>query len=743
MATREQALIELYRRNALNPQQRAAVEELGRRGVLQLPATDQPSESLQEQAGDIPTQQEIARQDAYRQVAEEVGPIQAALIGAGRGFYNVGRGLGLVDPETEGEREAYQSLKTHRPYTTGGGEIIGESAPFIAAGGVGGVGAKALLPRAGTIGSKLLAAGETLGGRVATGTALGATEGGIVASGRGENVEEGVLTGAAFGGVAELLVPVVSRMAKSIYQKVMGVPPTGRLIDEDGIPTPELQAALKAENLTFTDLTENAADIVRKQQPGAKPEQVARLAKFEQADVRATKGDVTQYHDDQGLEARLLQSTGDPLANEFRQYKLNQSRDIDSFLSEGLEKGREFGQLTEDTGTLIKDALVGRKRLLKTEKNALYREFARVTENKTDLPIFTDAMADALPDPREIKDLKITAPAAIESFDNLLMSYGIKEPSEDFLQKGIEPEVLNAENFERFRKSINALERSDQTGALKVATSPVKQALDRELDDMAEILEEDGFGREITDPIKQARERVKTLKKEFDPKASVGKLVERKGQGTEQVIEASKVYSNQVVSKAVPVENVRRIIGSLKKSGEEGKQAIAALQTTTALDIINSAFSTKSRKIDGIRLFNPIAYKNRLDAIGRPKLKAIFSNDRAMLNRLEHVDELSEYLVKSAEAEPKGSSSTILNTLNKLQITAITSKVPLMGPAFNDFVQNAVQGQQTRREVSQAVSSNPEIRKFAEMLNRSYPGIASSLGISGIAEYKEEEPAPY
>ena len=768
MANQQQieALAELYRRKALNPDQMAAVEELARRGVLQIDATAQPEQALRQQAGDLPNQQEIARQDAIRGVAEEVGPVQAALIGAGRGFTTIGRGLGLIDPETEGEREAYQALKEHRPYTTGAGEIVAESAPFIAAGGGAGLLARQALPRLGAAGATALAGTETLAGRAAATGTLGAAEGATIAAGKGESVEEGALIGALFGAGSELLLPAAGRVVKNLYRKYKGVPPEGALLDATGQPTPELQAALDEQQLSFDDLTQSAQDVLAQQRAGTVPEQAARAAEFEQAGVRATRGEVTQQFEDQATEARLLQSSKDDLADPFRQYKLAQSKDIERHLANNLNTD----VLDKETGTLIKDALTGRKNLLKTEKNQLYEDFAEATKDAGEIPLFTDNMREAIPDERTLRRLTTTAGESVAGdLKKLLVEYGVVEPSQEVLQatlkklrrnlssrfdyatgRRVTPEIppeditkalgitpLTAINFDDFRIGLNAISRRDTSNAIDVAIGPIKRALDEEADELGATLEARGFGRDITEPVKEARKRVRTLKTEFDPQATVGNLVSVNRRSEEPIVKASKVYSNKIAGRSVPVENVRMIMNGLKKSGEQGQIAIGSLQTTTMMDIINAGFGTKSRKISGLRIFNPIAFKNRVEAIGQPKLRAIFADNPAMINRLKNIDKISESLIKSADAEPKGSSSTILDMFDKLGMAAITSKVPVIGPAFNEFLTRTLQGQRTRQEVSRAIEGSLEVQKLATILDDTYPGIAAALGISGTTLHKE------
>jgi len=77
---------------------------------------------------------ESAQERSRRELASEVGPVESALIGVGRGLTNVGRGLGLADEEAPEVKAAIGELQEQRPITSIGGEIVGEVAPFLAPG---------------------------------------------------------------------------------------------------------------------------------------------------------------------------------------------------------------------------------------------------------------------------------------------------------------------------------------------------------------------------------------------------------------------------------------------------------------------------------------------------------------------------------------------------------------------------------------------------------------------------------
>lgn len=672
-----------------------------------------------------------------RPTAEEAGPIDAISEGYDRGIKTVLRGLGLADPESDKEKAYMEILRQRHPYTVGAGELVGESLPFAVVGGGAGKVAKTVLPKLGSIGQKALSFGRTLPGRLTSAGTLGAVEGGVLAKGKEENVERGAVEGGAVAAGIEAVFPVVGKIAGRLYRNVMGKAPKGRLIDEaTGNPTEEFQEVLNKAGMKFEDLTQQAKDLIASQKGDVVPEQALRSALFEETGVRATRGEITKKAADEAREARLMQSTKDELSEPFRQYKLKQSEEIDRYLSGNVNTD----VFNEETGTLMKDALTGRKNLLRTEKNQLYSDFRESTRDKS-IPLFTDGMKDSLPEQFILDDLAITSSDSMELLDKIMTRYGIKEPTEEALEAGFQPIMLTAENFDQFRKSLNAIERGDKTGAVKVATGPLKNALDKEADELASTLADKGFGSEITDSIKQARQRVRTLKTEFSPQSAVGKLVDVKKDGVTSVTAASKVYDSSIAAKSVPVENVRQIMSSLNKAGEKGVAAKASLQSTVMMDLINAGYGTKSKQIDGKRIFNPIAFKNRMSALGwgtkNNKLEAIFQDNPEMLNKLKNIDKISDVLVRNAEVEPKGSSSTILDMMDVMGVTAITSKIPVLGPMFNETVRTSIERNKTRKEVAEAMKSTPELVDFSLMLDSTFPAIAEALGVSATSDESE------
>lgn len=648
--------------------------------------------------------------------AKDVGPMQAFLIGAGKGFYNIARGIGIVDPATDLETQAMGALKKERPYTTGAGEITGEAAPF-------------LIP--GTLAGKI----ASIPLRVAASGAVGATEGGIVQRGAGADIYEttkGAGLGAGIGMGAEILFPVIGRLGSKIFRKVTGRAPKGALIDLTGNPTPEFKEALDASGITYEELVSGASDMVKNQKPGAEPGQVARASLFKQEGIPATKGEITKDFEQLTTEQRLLESPGEVASEPIRQFKLKQSEAIKS----NLKKNMMFEPGKEETGELIQQALSGRKKLLRSKKNELYKEVSEKTKDIGGVPIFTDNIAEVVPDADTMEDLAITAPQAMESINKLLTKYGLKDPTEEMVKAGFEPTPLTISNFERFQKTLNAIGRGDQTGASSIAISPIKEALDTELDEMVRVIDGNKLPKEIYDKLKEARKTVRTLKTEFSPQSIIGKVIDVKKDGVTQITEASKIYDT-LIRKSQPVENTRKLITSLKNSGEKGNQAISSLQATTLLDLIDAGFGTESRKISGVKVFNPIAFKNRMKNIGTDKINAIFENERKILKNIGNIERIATELIPPAGTQPKGSASVILDLANKLGIAGLSTKIP-GGALIVGALQKIADPIKKGAIVSRALRADPDVINMTSLIERQFPGMASAMLIP-ISQKQEKK----
>lgn len=224
--------------------------EAQRRGLISEPVSEKRrGAGLRREAEARATEQEeflASLSPERRELLESISPMEAALIGAGRGLTTIGRGLGIVEPETPQELEAIEQLKQVRPLSTGAGEIAGQAAPFIAPGmGVAGI--------AGTA------------GRVGGTAALGATEAGLIARGEGRGAGEQLKAagiGGTVAGALELGLPVLGRLGGKVVRRQLGQEPSVPVVNSMGEPSDELIDALNKQGRSFDELIATAKEEI-------------------------------------------------------------------------------------------------------------------------------------------------------------------------------------------------------------------------------------------------------------------------------------------------------------------------------------------------------------------------------------------------------------------------------------------------------------------------------------------------
>jgi len=101
------------------------------------------------------------------QINNDMNGFQKFLVGAGRGMMTVARGVGLAAPEDPLTKEAFGRLSKDS-LAANAGEIVGESAPFLAAAPIAGAGL------ATSTGKVIIPAVKTLAGKIVGSTILGA-----------------------------------------------------------------------------------------------------------------------------------------------------------------------------------------------------------------------------------------------------------------------------------------------------------------------------------------------------------------------------------------------------------------------------------------------------------------------------------------------------------------------------------------------------------------------------------------
>jgi len=647
--------------------------------------------------------------------ATQAGESAAALAqGTAKGLGDVGRGFGVLEQLSPAEKANFDALAKQYPEANVG-EIIGQVAPWL----VPGVAAA----RIASLPLRALASG-----------AVGGSEGFVVTKGQGgTNAEAAAMAavGVGLGGGAEVLAPIINRGVGAVGRALgFGSKP---LVDSVGNPTAEFKAALDKAGISFDDIPKTAQAEAATLKPGTNPAQAARLTRFRAEGIEPTTGQVTQDFAQQSREARLENmasgEAGDPLRARLLAQSLTFEGQIDKFVS-------SLG-VPDKAGETIKEALSGRKTLLRAEKNKLYDEIAKAAPEVASAPILTDSIIGAMADKATKRRISRLSPTQASALDDLFVEFGLeKSPDvvDAFVKSGGEISPLTLGNFEDFRQALNLIERTDQTGAVSVLTGPIKAALDEEVTLIDDAVKNSGLSDVgVLDTLKEARARVRDLKTEFSPQALVGKLIEKKADRFTPVVEASQV-TDQILRAGAPIEQVRSVVDSLSKAGPRGAEAIKDLQAATVMQAMDAALKAPSRKTSGVQTIGGNQFAKALDAIGDDKLGVIFSGNENALRRLNSLRQIALDMQPTAGAVPKGSAPVILDMLATIGGGQAAGEVMRMGRVL-------AKAGSDDRAVAAALKGNPEIIENARQITRLYPSLASALGL-GVILNMDKEDAP-
>lgn len=640
------------------------------------------------------------RQKLLDELNNNMSVFEKFAVGAGRGLTTIARGVGLAEPEDAITKEAFGRLADDS-FAAQAGEIVGEATPFL----LPGVAASAIP--------------STLG-KVAAAATIGGTEGNLITRGKGGGLDDqiiGTTIGSVLAGTIEAISPVLGRMGNALFRK-LGRKPTGPLLTPDGAPTPEFRQALDETGTSFDQLTKDAFADVNKQ--GVDPEQAARSARFASEEIPASAGDITQDFAQQSSEQRLLSSATGDAAEPLRQAKLGQSEAFQNKVNELVDS---LG-VPDEAGDSIKDALSGRKKVLSKQKSDLYKQVADASPEVANMPLIPDDIAAAVPSSDTLDDLAITSPDSVKQIKLALARFGIDKSDEagDLLASSkIEAQPLTIGNFDRFRKILGNIERSDQTGAAGVMTNPIRNALDAE----SELVERslgDLADDSIVQTLREARGVVTQIKTEFDPKSIVGRLIDRKKNSSIPVVEASKV-AKDLLSPTAPIENLQRVMASLRSSGDKGKKAIGDLQASAVMNALEAALKAPTRKTSGIETLGSNEFVKSLNKLGKEKLDLLFQGNENALGRLTNFKSIAQDITPASGAVPKGSAAVNMDIVNRI--------LSLPGlAAVRDTVNFLVTAGADDRAVRKALNAKPMFKRVISDLEKDFPAIASSIGVA-------------
>jgi hypothetical protein len=500
-----------------------------------------------------------------------------------------------------------------------------------------------------------------------------------------------------------------------------------RAVEESGasILTPDARNLLREAGITDLDMAQIAA---------ADPGQLERMARFERLGIQPTRGDITQRLEAQKPEAMLLETAQDQSGNAMRQLRRQQSEALSTNLNDIIDS---MG-VPSEVGQSVKDALAARRTQVKSEATAAYQALA-ASQEAVDMPLLMGNFRD-LPD-MPVQDLRNVQRASRGEYNNLmdlLAEYGMNDDPR-FLARierdGVTPQALNISNFEDFRQGLAAIERTDQSGNISRITRPLREQLDMQVDAMSAALESSG-NLNAAEAAKTARMNWRAYKTEFDPRALTEELISDRPRSTIPRIENSQVY-NRITAPSVPIEQVDRVMESLRNAGPEGRRAVGDLQSAMVMDLLDSSMKGITRKIDGQQMISGPAMARRWDQIEN-KARLIFQDNPEGLARLQDVIQASADLTPASMAVPRGSAGFLMDAFQQMGVLRLTDGVPGVG-AVIEQLRTLSERSANRTAFNQALKANPDLKRTVDIMGTEYPSLATALGIGYLSGQDDKE----
>jgi hypothetical protein len=658
-------------------------------------------------ASQLANKQEAERKDylstlpsAQRALLEDISGPEAFLIGMGRGFTTVGRGLGLAEPETEQERQAIQALEEVQPTATVGGEIIGEAAPFIPLG----MGANGL---ARTVGQRALATGAT-----------GALEGGTIAAGRGGDsaeVVQGALAGAAIGSGAELAFPVISRAGRSVYRRLTGktdeaASVADNLITPEGL-NPDAAKQLEKEGIEIDDFlreTIDESDMSNDQ----------RRAVFESLGLDPTQAQITRDKDLFRDQIEAARRSGE--------------------VTKAIERQEEIlnsvaqGQLSEIGGTGARanasasNAIIDKAVELDDEIGNLY-QMARESTSDAKNVRFTE-----------------TAKALRQNAPSNELSGGIVQAIRGNMEQagvldGFKPSGrVSVDQAEELRKTVNRLSRSASPEGKYIA-GQIKDALDK---DALQASGEDFY--------KQARKAKFDFEKGLSTETK-SKFGKRSTSLVRDILE-EKIPEDKIADKVITrgskydAKSLKELKNYLQTGTEgqiaQGSQAWNDIRANAFDRILSDAFRG-SVDAQGNKYLSRAGLEKGFKQIGPDKMSVLFSpKEMSFLRKLAQVSALKE-------APPMVGVSPSGPAIERLQQTVLDgfSRIPglkVVGTEAREALENTINKAKDRKLLEKMATDAELLEKeatnqFYEKLRKStggqvLTGAAPALGVAATQE---------
>ncbi len=645
----------------------------------------------------------------------------------------------LIGDDVSGEREEIEQLMAPVEEKYPVASTLGTVVTDIAASAPAGLGAGAAVSRLAAGGGRVAAGLSSLPGwaqRGVSGLAMGGAEGAVIGLAEGDPAT-GTVAGAGLGAAAEIAIPPIMKNVSKLGRIFLGrtADDVVRQVDGQLMPSKDLQDALETVGLTFDDV--KGVDLTRLPDD-ITPDQFARAVLFDRNQVPTLRSRITQDAGDFADEVRISRMTGDEGADMVRQRLSDESGALQNRIRELSEALGVPDQAGDSIRTALQELDTNQREGIRAAYDAL-TEFAE--EGAADaIPLNQSMVREAIDDvlfgTLPVKDETRTAIQRAAAKYGILGQNPVRKGAQtvvDFdgaqIKFNGDPEQLNLGNFEEFRKELNRAFKNDTTGAV----SSVKRALDNTVVEATDVLKEVADDRQnIKALAERARQTVITRKELLDTGTLVPRLMNDNPRTGSPFTEASQV-TKKIFTQSTPAEEVDRLVGALRKSGEKGQEAIQNLQADTVLRLMDKAFKNAGKLDGGQTPFNVTAFTNELRAIGPAKLEAIFGPNSPAVGALKEFQAMGQLMRTPDSAVQKGSAPDMVNALiragrNTGILTgdiASAAAASAAGTAMSSANKRAI-----RRRIIDMTNLNEE--EAITFMTQNYPALALALGLTAI-----------
>lgn len=734
-----ETLIELRRRGVFSAAQEKAIDALEKRGELE--------DNIDKIIGSL-SQQRIKEQEAktrrmqeaagmYRaeqigtkeRLASEPGAFQSTLIGAGKSMFDVGRGLARMTPfyskedyapELATEKEYYGALQEKRPVATTLGEIAGETAAFAPIGGIASSVARTpmLMGKLGKIGTTAQKIAQSRKAAPALTGLASAAETTVSGVGRGESastISTGAGTSAIVGAAAQMAMPRIFKAAGVVYKRLTGRMPKGSLLTASGLPTPELEEALKQTGTTFEEFSDEAKGLLKGLEPGADPEQAARAALFEEMGYRG-KSAPTQAHLRRTATASTQQQEAIKKSGLVRTRIENINKRSEDIFNEAVEeidptyKKFDLDTPEDEVVSSTHSHVVGRSRALTNRISEMYKIADEATKGQAVIePKKTLSMI------RQYLGEDRTRKGLPSGMYNALRIREIIDKDGNIIRK------ITAKEAESLVAEIN--ERLDLSSTpARIYSRKLKDAID-----------DDVFSQSSSELHKKAREFKAKYHRELEG-VGASEFSTRKVSLISDIlndkITEDDLFKKTVLTKASKAQDIRNLKKYLRLGTESerksGEAAWNKLRAETMQWIKDNSFKGAPGEKE-TPFITRAKFESALRTIGPHKLREIFEPQeivmiqkmRKLLKLMEPISGTAQGLGPSAQSVRAGWES----------VKKLATKVPIFGQMTDDLTLDATNGMlRSRPDVTKRIDQTELTKKIASM----------ATGIAAGKEMKEK-----